>query len=155
MTGAWEAYHATAASNQFPLLNVQLDRAFAALTEAVTVQSLEDVHGTAFDVAIAVLDLEMPYRAPIESDWARFALWSQRIGIDSAEDSPDNVLGDVAVLELIWSRVGHTVDAGKAKGIVAQLENLRATANREDLADAAKASAGLTKRLAELGIPVN
>ena len=155
MTGAIEAFHASAASNQFPLLNTPLDRAFAALTEAVNVQSLEDVHGTAFDVAIAVLDLEMPYRTPVESDLARFALWNQRIGIDSAEDSPDNVLGDVAVLELIWSRVGHTIDASKGKGIVAQLEKLRAAANKEEMTDAANASAGLIKRLAELGILVN
>jgi hypothetical protein len=147
MTDVWDAYHASAASNQFPLLNIQLDRAFSALVEEIKVRNPENARKAAFDVAVATLDLQMPYHPLIETELARFVLWTQRVRVDSVEASAGaaNVAGDVAVLDLIWNRVGHTVDTPKAKSVVAQLGMLRTAADEQDPVAASIAAAALQK----------
>jgi len=151
MTEAWEAHQsAVDLGSLFPLLDEQMAQAFNALTEAVEQRNPEDTRKAAFAVAVATLDLQMPYRPLAEVDLTRFDLWARRALLDSAAASPGDVAGDAIVLGLIWDRVGHTVDAATAEGIAAQLKDLRAAADNEDLEAAAAVAAQLRGLLAAL-----
>lgn len=144
MTSAWDAYQtAVDLGRLFPLLDEQMARAINRLTAAVEQRDSAEARQAAFDVAIATLDLQMPYRPRTEIDLARFELWAQRVLVDSAAANPGDVAGDVVALELIWSRVGHTVDASKAKDIDVQLGKLRVAADAKDLTAASAAATAL------------
>lgn len=57
--------------------------------------------------------------------------------------NPEHVAGDVTILEFIWQRVGHTVDASTATDINALLGNLRIAADGEDLEASAETASKL------------
>lgn len=152
-TTAWQGHReAIDLGSLFPLLNTQMERALDSLTKAVEKQDRAETQNAAFDVAIATLDLQMPYRTRTEIDLARFDLWTRRVAADSAANDAGAVAGDVAVLQLIWDRVGHTVEQNKAKSIGTQLSDLRAAADKKDLSAASNAAATLEQILVELGI---
>jgi len=62
---------------------------------------------------------------------------------DANAANPGVVAGDVTVLELIWQRASHKVDASKAKDVVAQLSALRAAADAQALSTASSAALAL------------
>lgn len=157
MTDAWATYQA---SGDVPaLLDAQMNRALAALTgdaliPAVNHRNVTGTRKAALDVAQASLDLQLRYRAPTEIDLARFGLWTQQTLIDTAGNDPGPVLGDVTVLEWIWDRFAHTLDSAAASSIEAQLGDLRAAADDEDLEAATAAAEQIRDTLAALK-PVN
>jgi hypothetical protein len=151
MTETWEAHQsAVDLGSLFPVLDEQMAQAFNTLREAVEQRNPADTRKAAFAVAVATLDLQMPYRPLAEVDLTRFDLWARQTLLDAAAASPGDVAGDITVLGLIWDRVGHTVDAATAEDIAAQLGDLRAAADDEDLDAAADAAARLRDTLAAL-----
>lgn len=144
MTEAWEAHQVNVdLGSLFPLLDIQMARSLASLTSAVEQQNPEAARDAAFDVAVATLDFEMPYRPRIEIDLVRFDLWTRRVITDSAIANPGHVAGDVVILEFIWQRISHTVDVSAAQAIETQLAALRTAADAEDLSAAADAATQL------------
>ena len=151
MTAAWEAYQsAVDLGRLFPLLDEQLAPALNALTGAVAQRDSAATRKAVFDVAVATLDLQLPYRSRLAVDFDRLDLWTRRVGVDSAAAQPGHVAGDVTILEFIWQRVGYTVEAAPAQAIEVQLAALRAAADAEDLPAAAEAAAQLHTLLAAL-----
>ncbi len=148
LTTAWEAHQAAVdLGSLFPLLDEQMNHALNALTQAIEKEDAAETRDAAFNVAIATLDLQMPYRPRAEIDLARFQLWTQRVITDSAANDAGAVAGDATVLQLIWDRVGHTVEASKAKSIATQLAALRAAADKKDLRAAPEQAGALEKIL--------
>jgi hypothetical protein len=153
MTAAWAAYQAGGDAPE--LLDAQMSRALAALAgdalvPAVNHRNASGARKAAIDVAQASLDLQLRYRPPAEIDLARFDLWAQQVLADAAGDELGPILGDVTVLEWIWDRIAHTLDSSAVSAIEAQLGDLRAAADDEDLEAAADAAAQLRDTLAGL-----
>lgn len=146
MTTAWEAYQA---GGDVPgLLEAQMNRALAALAgdglvPAVEARNAAGTSKAAIDVAMASLDLQLRHRSPAEIDQARFNLWAGQLLIDAAANDPGAVAGDVAVLDWIWDRMGHTLDAAVAEQINVQLDELRTAADDEAFTAAADAATQL------------
>ncbi len=139
MTVAWNTYQANAKVPE--LLAAQMNQALAALAgnalvPAVTAQNPTGARKAALDVAQTSLDLEMQYRPLTEINLARFDLWVLQLLADVPSNEPSLIMGDVTVLEWMWDRVSHTVDASAAEQIMAHLENLRSAADNEDLSTA-------------------
>jgi hypothetical protein len=136
MMAAWDSY---LANNSVPeLLSAQMDQALGALTgnalvPAVKAQNATGARKAALDVAQTSLDLQMQYRPLTEINLARFDLWSLQLLADIPSNEPSMILGDVAVLEWMWDRVRHTLDASAAGKIATRLEHLRNAADSEDL----------------------
>jgi hypothetical protein len=153
MTTNWTTYQA---EGDIPeLLDAQMSRALDALAgdaliPAVNNRNVAGARKAAIDVAQASLDLQLRHRLPAEIDRARFGLWTQQLLVDAEGDEAGPVLGDVTVLEWIWDRIAHTFDSAEAGEIEAQLDDLRAAADEEDLAAAANVAAELRDFLAAL-----
>ena len=132
MTDAWDAYSASKTSEKLQLLNSQFERAFNNLIEGSKEFDIKNIHHAAFDVAVAVIDLQMPYRSVAESDLTRLTLWANRIQGDSLEGTASDVAGDFVVVELIVNRNAHHLDAAKVKELQALIATLRKAANGKD-----------------------
>ena len=72
--------------------------------------------------------------------------------VDSSSDEPDpgHIAGDVTTLELIWDRIAHTLDDTAVSDIEAQLAELRAAADTEDLVAATQAAPRLVETVSSL-----
>ena len=144
MTEAWEAHQVNVdLGSLFPLLDIQMARSLASLTSAIEQQNPAATRDAAFDVAVATLDFQLPYRPRVEIDLDRFDIWTRRVITDSTTANPGHVAGDVTILEFIWQRIAHKVDASTATDITALLGDLRSAADGEDL----EASAGTAGKL--------
>ena len=111
------------------------DRCSDGLTPAVEDRNSEGAREAALDVAIATLDLQLPYRPPAEIELARLDVLAHQLSVDtgSHESDPGHVAGDVATLSWIFERIVHTFDDASATDIEAQLAELRAAAEDEDV----------------------
>jgi hypothetical protein len=157
MNDAWSAHRANVEVP--PLLAVQMDEALDALAGdplqmAVEAHNPEGARNAALDVAMATFDLQLQYRPPIDVDLARFRVWADQLMVDSASDEADagNIAGDVTSLEWVWDRIGHAVDTAAARDIEAQLDDLRAAADDEDVAAAADAAPRLVESASNLAV---
>jgi hypothetical protein len=155
MNTAWAMYQANASVPR--MLGVQMDRALLALggdamVPAVDDRNVEGARNAALDVAQAGLDLQLQFRPATEIDRARFELWALQLVADAGrlEAVPGFVAGDVTTLEWTWDRVTHTLDAAAVADIEAQLAELRAVADDEDVAAAAKLAPHLVETVAAL-----
>ncbi len=151
MSSAWENHQSTVdLGNLFPLLDTQLAYALNALTVAVTKRDAGATHNAAFAVAIATLDLQMPYRPRAEIDQARFDLWSQRVLVDLQGDESGAVQGDVTTLELIRDRFAHLLGNADHMQLDKYLAKLRTAVDAKKFAAAATAAHQLIEFLAGL-----
>ena len=106
-----------------------------ALIPAVEDRNSEGAREAALDVAIATLDLQLPYRPPAEIELARLDVSAHQLSVDTGSHEPDpgHIAGDVATLSWIFERIVHTFDDASATDIEAQLAELRAAAEDEDV----------------------
>ncbi len=153
MTAAWATFRE--GSSVPPMLEAQMNRALDALAgdalvPAVDARNPAGARKAAIDVAQASLDLQLRHRPIAEIDLARFDLYTRQLLVDAAGDEPGPVLSDVTILEWIWDRIVHTLDSSAVSDIEAQLGDLRAAADDEDLEAAADATARLRDLLAAL-----
>lgn len=113
------------------------------LSAAATARDLARTRDTAFDAALAGLDLKLRYLPPRQVDQARFELWARRLKADAAAGDPGGVSGDVTVLELIVPRL----DPAVARRVGPLVRELRAKANAKDLPGVAAAVPGVVAAL--------
>ncbi len=147
MTAAWEAYQVGGVPR---MLDAQMRAALVELVAAVDARQPAESRQAALNVARASLDILLRYRPVAEIDLALLDLYARQLLIDAAADEPGAVTGDVAVLEWIWDRVGHTVDASAIEQINIQLDDLRKAADDENLTATADGAARLLDLLAVL-----
>jgi hypothetical protein len=145
---AWRAHRADGVPRR---LVAPSRRALARLARAVDARRRGRARDAALAVALAALDLELRYRAPVEIDRARFDLWARRVGVDAAARRAAAVKGDVAVLEWIRDRIVHAFDDVSRTRLDAGLERLRADVGDGRLAAAARAAARLRRALPTTG----
>ena len=140
LTIAWEAHQA----GDVPIaLDAQLSNALVYLIAAVDAHQVGETRQAAIDVARASLDLQLPYRPPVDVDLARLDLQALQLLVDAAAADPAAVMSDVATMEWMWDRVAHAVSPAMAEQVEAALGDLRTAAGNEELAAAADGAAHL------------
>ncbi len=125
------------------MLDAQMSDALDTLAGAVEAGNSVEARLAAIAVAQAGLDLQLRYRPPAQIDLARFGLWVRQLLVDAAA-------GDVASLEYIRDRFAHTLDSSEMSQVDAQLADLRAAADAEDLTAATSAAEQLPETLDRL-----
>jgi hypothetical protein len=140
------------------MLGVQMDRALRALAgdgmvPAVNDRNAEGARSAALDVAMASIDLQLPYRTQEETDRTRFEVWARRLVADSerVEAVPGFMAGDVTTLEWVWPRFAHTVDSAPAGEIESLLAEVRVAADEEDVATISELAPALFDAAQSLG----
>ena len=100
------------------MLGVQMDRALSQLAGDAIVPEVDDrnaegARNAAFAVAMASLDLQLPYQTQEEIDRSRFQVWAHQLVADTEhiEAAPGFIAGDVTTLEWVWQRFSHTIDS--------------------------------------------
>lgn len=138
MLSAWDAYQA--AHDVPPMLVDQMKRALTSLAGdrlvlAAEAQNAEGTANAALDVANAAVDLQLQFLAPAEVERARFELWARQLVVDAnrMEVSPGFIAGDVATLEWLLRRFGHSLDATALASVEELLGALRVAAHEEDI----------------------
>ncbi|MDQ3449820.1 MAG: hypothetical protein M3455_02730 [Actinomycetota bacterium] len=145
LRAAWDALRGDSTP---PFVADQTDAALAAVAAAIEASDAGAAAQAAIDLTHASLDLQLQHLAVPEVDLARFRLWVEQLQLDTATEDQALIAGDAAILETIWLRVGHTVDAASAGDVADQLAALRGAADDGDSAAAAAAATALTGALA-------
>jgi hypothetical protein len=144
---AWDAYR----SGGMPdLLEKQMTRDIDALDRAVAARRPAAAHQAALRVAQNELDLRLRHQPVVRTDLARLHLWARQLRVDAADHDPGAVAGDVTTLEWTRDRVRHTLDQAAAARLDGQLRDLRAAADKRDVAAVAEATPALLKTVADL-----
>ena len=153
---AWSAHVDSA---EIPrMLGVQMDRALRDLAgdgmvPAVDDRNAEGARSAALDVAMASIDLQLPYRTQEETDRTRFEIWARQLVADTEriEAVPGFLAGDVTTLDWVWPRFAHTVDSAPAGEIESLLAELRGAADEEDVATISELAPALLDAARSLG----
>ena len=136
MTAAWKR---AGGSGVPELLAEQMTTALDTLTNAVDDRDPARARQAALRVEQAALDLQLRHRDPAEVDLERLDLWARQLQVDAAAKDRGGVAGDVATLQVIWDRAGHTAAAAAAERVTAGLTALGKAAEGKDLRAAAAA----------------
>lgn len=129
------------------LLQTQMSDALDALGSAVGEEDGAATLRGCVAVGLAAVDVGLLFPG-LAADLERLELWTRQAVADASDTAA--VLGDVAVLETIWSRAGHTVEPATADRIVATLAELRTAADSEDLEAVLAAGRSLIDALGEV-----
>jgi hypothetical protein len=133
---AWER----AGGGELPeLLAEQMTAALDALAKAVGDRDAARARQAALRVEQAALDLQLRHREPAAVDLDRLDLWARQLQVDAVARDRGAVAGDVATLQIIWDRAGHTAPAAAAERVKALLTALGTVAEGKDLGAAADA----------------
>ena len=144
MTAAWDQ----AKPGTPELLAGQMTGALDGLARAVGDRDPARAGQAALAVEQAALDLQLRHRDPAEIDLARLDLWVRRLQVDAGAGDRGAVAGDVAVLQVLWDRAGHSVAPAVAERVTARLAELRQAARGAKLEAAAGAVPALRDALA-------
>jgi hypothetical protein len=90
-------------------------------------------------VAQSGADLLLRHLSAAEVDLVRLDVWARQLLLDAADGSSGEVAGDVATLEAIWVRSGHSVSQPVSGDIEEALAALRAAADAGKLGEAVEA----------------
>jgi len=140
MITAWDSYKAQTVPI---MLEAQMSEAMNVLIGAMNTREPAEAQQAALNVALASLDLQLQFRLPAEIDLGRFKTLTHQILLDVAADDPGGVISDVVTLELTRDRFVHTLDKNNAASLNALLNDLRVSAEEEDLESAANLSSRL------------
>jgi hypothetical protein len=150
MTAAWER----AGGGDVPeLLAEQMTAALDALAKVVGDRDPARARQAALRVEQAALDLELRHRDPAAVDLDRLDLWARQLQVDAAARDRGAVAGDVATLQVIWDRTGHTAAPAAAARVEDGLGSLRRAAGTHDLRAAAAALPALRDAIAAAAQP--
>jgi hypothetical protein len=125
----------------------EMSRTLDHLVASVDLQQSEETRKAALDFELVSRDLELRYRAPAEIDRARLDIWARAVLVDAEAKDEAAVSGDAVVLERVWDRFKHTVDATTAENVGTALDELKKAAEGEDLAAATAAATKLRSAL--------
>jgi hypothetical protein len=129
LTSAWKRYRGT---DTVPVRLVEpMDRALFDLAHAVDGRSTRAAETASIDVVQAALDLELPFRPPVEIDIARFGLWIRQLIVDASARDMGASSGDMASLEITRDRFSNAIDPVALTTINRELLSMR-----EDQVDA-------------------
>lgn len=144
MNAAWNAFRAGTP----PLLAAAMTSALTTLGDAVTARHVGRARLAAIEAARAALDFRLRHRPVAEIDRARFDLWAAEVSVDAAAGNPGFVRGDVASIDLVFSRFAHTLSGASRSQVEALLAELRAAAQSRNLSAASGVAARLRTAIA-------
>jgi hypothetical protein len=144
LTAAWDQ----AKPGTPELLAGQMTGALDGLARVVGDRDPARAGQAALAVEQAALDLQLRHRDLAEVDLARLDLWARRLQVDAGAGDRGAVAGDVAILQVLWDRTGHSVAPAVAERVTARLAELRQAARGAKLEAAAGAVPALRDALA-------
>jgi hypothetical protein len=107
----------------------------------------------AIDLARAELDVEMRYGPLARVELGRMDVWVRQVLLDVADGARDDVVGDVASLEVVRDRVVGALDGAAVGKLDAGLRGLRAVAaGRAEIGGVVEPAERLRGVLAELAV---
>jgi hypothetical protein len=136
LSGAWDAYRQQRVP---PLLAMHLEERLVALDKGISSRDSSETSQAAIDVAQSGADLLLRHLSAAEVDLVRLDVWARQLLLDAADGSSGEVAGDVATLEAIWVRSGHSVSQPVSGDIEEALAALRAAADAGKLGEAVEA----------------
>jgi hypothetical protein len=108
MNAAWKLYRA---ADTVPVrLKGPMDRALFLLSNAIDARARAASASASIDVAQAGLDLQLPFRPPVEVDIGRFEMWLRQLLLDARAGDGGAASGDVAALEVTRDRFSTSID---------------------------------------------
>jgi hypothetical protein len=124
-----------------------MDDAIAVMDAAVSFKNPIDSQQSAIDVERAALDLQMQYGEMKDVELGWFELLTKQVLVDADDGEELDVAGDVATLERMLERFGHTLDSSVRSSVEGRLRDLREAAHAEDLGAASGAATALREAL--------
>jgi hypothetical protein len=149
--GDWSAAaHAVAAADtawtsfrggEVPHLEIPwVDRALASLDAAVRANDELRSRQAAIDAQQRVLDLELRYRSPLDTDLSRFSLWTDQLLVDADAHDAAAVNGDVFTLFYMRDRLLGALTPEQLTEVNTAIDRLQVAGAEHDLVSAAKAA---------------
>jgi hypothetical protein len=140
MRAAWKSFP----SDQVPHLEIPwVDRALAELSAAVRSKGVLRTRQASVDAEQRILDLQMRYRTPLQTDLARFDLWTDQLLVDADAHDAAAVNGDVFTLFYMRDRLLSALTAEQLTAVNTQIDRLQVAGADHDVVVARDAACRL------------
>jgi hypothetical protein len=134
---AWTSFR----GGEVPHLEIPwVDRALSSLGAAVRAEDELRSRQAAIDAQQRVLDLELRYRSPLETDVSRFSLWTDQLLVDRDAHDAAAVNGDVFTLFYMRDRLLGALTPPQLTAVNTSIDRLQVAGAEHDLVGAATAA---------------
>jgi hypothetical protein len=140
MDSAWRSFR----GGQVPHLEVPwVNRALSSLAAAVRAKDELRTRQASVDAAQRIIDLELRYRSPLETDLARFGLWTVQLLVDADAHDAAAVNGDVFTLFYMRDRIIAALTPAQLTDVNTLIDRLQVAGADRDVVRAAAAATKL------------
>jgi hypothetical protein len=140
MDAAWRSFR----GGEVPHLEVPwVDRALSSLAATVRAKDELRARQASIDVEQRIVDLELRYRSPLETDLARFGLWTTQLLVDADAHDAEAVNGDVFTLFYMRDRIIAALTPAQLTDVNTLIDRLQVAAADHDVVRAAAAATKL------------
>jgi hypothetical protein len=144
---AWTSFR----GGEVPHLEIPwVDRALSSLGAAVRAGDELRSRQAAIDARQRVLDLELRYRSPLETDLSRFSLWTDQLLVDADAHDAAAVNGDVFTLFYMRDRLLGALTPAQLTEVNTSIDRLQVAGAEHDLVGAATAARRLRQVVAAI-----
>jgi hypothetical protein len=132
MDAAWRSFR----GGEVPHLEVPwVDRALSSLAATVRAKDELRARQASIDVEQRIVDLELRYRSPLETDLARFGLWTTQLLVDADAHDAEAVNGDVFTLFYMRDRIIAALTPAQLTDVNTLIDRLQVAAAATKLGD--------------------
>jgi hypothetical protein len=140
MDAAWRSFR----GGEVPHLEVPwVDRALSSLAAAARAKDELRARQASVDAEQRIIDLELRYRSPLETDLARFGLWTTQLLVDADAYDAAAVNGDVFTLFYVRDRIIGALTPAQLTDVNTLIDRLQVAGADHDVVHAAAAATKL------------
>ena len=140
MDAAWRSFR----GGEVPHLEVPwVDRALSSLAATVRAKDEQRARQASIDAEQRIVDLELRYRSPLETDLARFGLWTTQLLVDADAHDAEAVNGDVFTLFYMRDRIIAALTPAQLTDVNTLIDRLQVAGADPDVVRAAAAATKL------------
>jgi hypothetical protein len=127
-----------------------MDGALFLLSNAVDARARTASAQASIDIGQAALDLELPFRPPVEIDIGRFEMWLRQLVLDARPGDGGAASGDMAALEVTRDRFSKEIDPVALTSLNRDLLTMREDQVDGNLRAVVRVARNLLERVAAL-----
>jgi hypothetical protein len=147
MSSAWRGFR----GGEVPHLEVPwVDRTLSSLAAAVRAKDELRARQASVDVQQRIIDLELRYRSPLETDLARFGVWTTQLLVDADAHDAAAVNGDVFTLFYMRDRIIGALTPAQLTDVNTLIDRLQVAGADHDVVRAAAAATKLQHVVARI-----
>jgi hypothetical protein len=120
-----------------------VDDALSSLAAAVRAKDELRARQASIDAEQRIVDLELRYRSPLETDLARFGLWTTQLLVDADAHDAAAVNGDVFTLFYMRDRIIGALTPAQLTDVNTLIDRLQVAGADQDVVRAAAAATKL------------